>query len=247
MGPITGIAEIEKAAQAAAQGGASAVILHKGSAGRCAANLPPQISLIVHLSGSTHCGVDPQRKILVCSVEEAVSLGADAVSVHVNIGGAHEADMLSDFAYISAEARRWGMPLLVMLYPESSLSGAVDRAQLIAHAARLGAELGADLVKIPYTGDPESFRQVTRGCGVPVVVAGGPKMGSSGAVLDMVAEAMAAGAAGTALGRNVFQHAQPERMVAAIAMLVHQNRSVEEALRRLETPLELTPKRGRIP
>ena len=82
---------------------------------------------------------------------------------------------------------------------------------------------------------------------MPVVVAGGPKMGSSGAVLNMVAEAIAAGAAGTALGRNVFQHAQPERMVAAIAMLVHQNRSVEEALRRLETPLELTPKRGRIP
>ncbi|RLC27104.1 MAG: hypothetical protein DRH56_03525, partial [Deltaproteobacteria bacterium] len=92
------------------------------------------------------------------------------------------------------------------------------------------AELGADVVKVSYTGDPDSFCKVVEGCHVPVIIAGGPKMESDRAVLEMVKGAMEAGASGTSIGRNVFQHKDPGAMVAALSMIVHSNAGVEEAL-----------------
>ncbi len=102
--------------------------------------------------------------------------------------------------------------------------------EAVKHAARLGAELGADVVKVSYTGSPESFREVVEGSHVPVLIAGGPKMGSDRAILEMVKGAMKAGAAGVSIGRNVFQHQNPTRIVAALSMVVHKNTTVDEAL-----------------
>jgi class I fructose-bisphosphate aldolase len=98
------------------------------------------------------------------------------------------------------------------------------------HVARLGAELGADIVKVSYTGSAESFRQVVSGCPVPVVIAGGPKMDSDRDILEMVKGSVDAGGAGISIGRNVFQHRNPSRMVGAMSLLVNENASVEEAL-----------------
>ena len=122
------------------------------------------------------------------------------------------------------------MPLLAMIYPRGEKIRDEYDSDAISHAARLGAELGADVVKVSYTGDPESFRKVVEGCHIPVIIAGGPKMESDRAVLEMVKGAMEAGAAGTSIGRNVFQHKDPSTMVAALAMVVHKGASVEEAL-----------------
>ncbi len=91
-------------------------------------------------------------------------------------------------------------------------------------------ELGADIVKVSYTGSVDSFRKVVAGCPVPVVIAGGPKMSSDRDILEMVQGAIEAGGAGVSIGRNVFQHRDPSRMVGAISMLVHENSGVEEAL-----------------
>ncbi|CAD7782073.1 3-hydroxy-5-phosphonooxypentane-2,4-dione thiolase [Candidatus Methanoperedenaceae archaeon GB37] len=104
----------------------------------------------------------------------------------------------------------------------------------IAHCARLGAELGADVVKVSYTGSEETFRKVVEGCPVPVVIAGGPKMNSDREVIEMVKGAIEAGGAGVSIGRNAFQHANPTKIVRAIAQVVHKNVSVEEALKELE-------------
>jgi DhnA family fructose-bisphosphate aldolase class Ia len=94
----------------------------------------------------------------------------------------------------------------------------------------VGAELGADVVKVSYTGSMESFRKVVEGCPVPVLIAGGPKMGSDLAILKMVKGAMEAGAAGISIGRNVFQHGSPARIVKALGMIVHNKATVEEGL-----------------
>jgi fructose-bisphosphate aldolase, class I len=102
--------------------------------------------------------------------------------------------------------------------------------EVIKHVARLGAELGADIVKVSYTGSVDSFRQVVAGCPVPVVIAGGPKMNSDRDILEMVQGAIEAGGAGVSIGRNVFQHRDPSRMVGAISMLVHEHSGVDEAL-----------------
>jgi len=96
-------------------------------------------------------------------------------------------------------------------------------------AARVGAELGADIVKVPYTGSVESFRQVVEGCPIPVVIAGGPKMGSDKDIFKMVEGALAAGAAGLSIGRNAWQHVKPDKMVQALSKMVHENASVQVA------------------
>ncbi len=234
-GPIVGITDMKKAMAQVADGGADAVVVHKGIVAKGHRKSGPDLGLIVHLSGSTSLSPEPNAKTLVCTVEEAIRLGADAVSVHVNIGNGREKEMLADLGRVAERAAYWGMPLLAMIYPRGEkIKNEYDK-EAIKHAARLGAELGADVVKVSYTGDPDSFREVVEGCSVPVIIAGGPKMESDRAVLEMVKGAMEAGAAGTSIGRNVFQHPDPTRMVAALAMIVHRGAGVDEVMEFLHT------------
>jgi class I fructose-bisphosphate aldolase len=138
--------------------------------------------------------------------------------------------MLQDFGRISNDARTWGMPLLAMIYPRGEKIKNEYDPEVIMHAARVGDEMGADIVKVSYTGSPDSFRNVVEGCGIPVVIAGGEKMGSDQQILEMVKGAMDAGGAGVSIGRNVFQHADPTRMVMAISGIVHEGMGVREAM-----------------
>ena len=105
---------------------------------------------------------------------------------------------------------------------------------MVAHAARVGAELGADIIKTVYTGDINSFRKVVRGCPVPIVIAGGPKMATDRDVLQMASDAIKAGAIGVSIGRNIFQHRNPTGMTRALAKIVHEGASVERAMRELK-------------
>jgi len=187
------------------------------------------VGLILHLSASTSLGPDPNEKVLVASVEEAIKLGADAVSIHVNIGSNTETAQLKRLGEISRCCREWGMPLLAMMYPRGEGINQFDE-KAVALAARVGAELGADIVKTNFTGSVESFRRVVEGCPVPVVVAGGEKMDSNEDILKMVEMAVEAGAAGVAIGRNIFQAESPRLMTKAISMIVHDNVGWEDAL-----------------
>jgi class I fructose-bisphosphate aldolase len=171
---------------------------------------------------------------LVCTIEETIQFGADAVSIHINIGAEDEKKMLHDFGEVSREARRWGMPLLAMMYTRGPKIKNQYDPEMVKHAARVGAELGADIVKVPYTGTPETFRDVVEGCFVPVVIAGGEKMDTDEDVLRMVKGCMEAGGAGVSIGRNVFQHRDPGKIVRAISRIVHEGTAVEEALNILE-------------
>ena len=229
MGPIEGLRDLARTVNAVAEGGANAVVLHKGVVGFGHRGYGRDVGLIVHLSASTNLAPDPNEKVLVCTVEEAIKLGADAVSIHVNIGSKTEAEQLSKMGDISKICSEWGMPLLAMMYPRGE---GIDQfsEKAVALAARVGAELGADIVKTNFTGDVTSFRRVVEGCPVPIVVAGGPKMGSEEELLNMVRMAMDAGARGVAIGRNIFQAADPTKMTRAIAMIVHENAEVKEAL-----------------
>jgi len=120
------------------------------------------------------------------------------------------------------------------MYPRGPKIKSEHDVEYVKHAARLGAELGADIVKTNYTGSPETFMKVVEGCPVPVVVAGGPKTKSVEEFLRMVYDAMHAGAAGVSIGRNVFQHEKPAAMVKALRGIVHEGLSVKEALQILE-------------
>ncbi|HDH28924.1 MAG TPA: fructose-bisphosphate aldolase, partial [Euryarchaeota archaeon] len=235
VGPIKGLVDMSKTINRVAEGGANAVLLHKGAIKTGHRGYGQDVGLIMHLSASTAFAPDPDNKVLVTTVEEALKLGADAVSVHINIGADEEAEMLKKLGSISRDCSEWGMPLLAMMYPRGDKIKSEHDVDVVKLSARVGAELGADIVKTNYTGDPDTFKEVTQGCPVPVVIAGGPKMSTPEEVLQMVHDAIQAGAAGTSIGRNVFQHENPVAMTRAIAEIVHKGASVEDGIKILKS------------
>jgi predicted phospho-2-dehydro-3-deoxyheptonate aldolase len=230
VGPIPGLIQIPPAANLIAEGGANAAVVHRGAAMFGHRGYGKDLGLILHLSASTSLSPDSNRKVLVATVEDALQMGADAVSIHVNLGADDEARMLRDFGEVSSSCQRWGMPLLAMIYTRGPKIKNEYDVRYVRHAARVGAEMGADLVKVPYTGSPETFREVVEGCASPVVIAGGERMESDEQVLRIVRDSVAAGGAGASIGRNVFQHPSPAAMVRAIAAIVHGGATLQEAM-----------------
>ncbi len=165
-------------------------------------------------------------------VTTALESNADAVSIHVNIGADDEAEMLKDMGKIARDCNEWGMPLLAMMYPRGKKIKNEKDVEVVKLAARVGAELGADIVKTNYTGSVESFKKVVEGCPVPVIIAGGSK-GNEEDCLKMIEDAMKAGAAGVAMGRNSFQHKNPTKFVKAVCAVVHKGKSSKEACKSL--------------
>jgi len=100
---------------------------------------------------------------------------------------------------------------------------------------RVAAELGADVVKSYYTGDPDSFKEVVKCCPVPVIVLSGPGAGDPKGLLQIVHDVISVGAKGVIMGRNIWGYKDPAAMVKALVKIVHENFSVEEALKMLET------------
>lgn len=233
-GPINGIVGLADTIEKVSEGGANAVLQQKGMVPHGHRGYGRDIGLIVHMSASTRLGPDPNNKVMVCSVEEALKMGADAVSVHINIGSETESDQLQALSQTARSCTEWGMPLLAMMYPRGKAIKNPHDSEVVALAARAGAELGADIVKTNYTGDPDTFKTVVKGCPVPVIIAGGPKMKSDKDVLETVEGAMGAGAKGVAIGRNVFQHESPTKITRAIARIVHEGWSSADALGELK-------------
>ena len=233
MGPIPGLEDMKTTVGKVVEGGANAIILHKGIVRAGHRGAGADVGLIVHLSASTSMSPDPNAKVPVCTVEEAIRLGADAVSVHVNLGAQTDSEMLRHLGEVSRQCMEWCIPLVAMVYTRGKKIESEFDVKYVKHAARVGAELGADIVKVNYTGSPETFREVVQGCPVPVVIAGGEKSGSEEGFLSMVAGALEAGAAGVSIGRNAFQHRAPEVMVRAIANMVHEGHSMKQSLKLL--------------
>jgi len=234
VGPIDGLADMRTTIGKVVTGGANAILMHKGIVQAGHRGAGRDVGLIIHLSGGTSLSPDPNAKELVCTVEEAIKLGADAVSVHINLGAETDKEMLRQLGQISERCFEWQMPLVAMMYTRGPKIQDEYDVQNVKHAARVGAELGADIVKVVYTGSVESFAGVVEGCPVPVVIAGGAKMGSDEEIFNMVEGALQAGAAGVSIGRNAFQHDDPTKMVQALSKMVHHNASVEEAIQTLK-------------
>ena len=233
-GPMKGIRDIDKTVESISQGGADAILMHKGIVEQGHRGYGKDIGLIVHLSASTSLAPNPNNKVIVTSVEKAIQLGADAVSVHVNLGSETESEMLQELGEISETCSYWGIPLLAMMYPRGQKVENEHDVELVKHAARVGSELGVDIVKTNYTGDPDSFKEVVEGALVPVVIAGGPKVDTDEELLQMVKDSIEVGGAGVAFGRNLFQAENPGKITRAISEVVHNNLKVDEALKFLK-------------
>ena len=149
-------------------------------------------------------------------------------SLHINIGGKEEPEMLADLGKISEQCHEWNVPLLAMMYPRGENGKNPYDPEIVAHTARIGAECGADIVKTLYTGDIDSFSKVVESIPVPVVIAGGPKAKTDIEVLQMTEDAMNAGAKGVTYGRNIFAHRSPEKIVEALAGIIFKNQTAKE-------------------
>lgn len=231
-GPIFGLTDMKDTVRKVAEGGATAVLMHKGMVQFGHRGFGNDVGLIIHLSAGTEMGSFARKKVIVTSVEEALTLGADAVSIHITLGTNTEPEMLKSAGEVSADCRKWGVPLLAMVYPgEKDLLLDVDA---IRHCGRVAAELGADIVKTPYTGDTDTFREVVKSAGIPVLIAGGPMMNSDIEMLRVVRDSLDAGGKGVSIGRNIFQHKNITGVTRAVSKIVLEDADLKTALLCLE-------------
>lgn len=204
----------------AVRGGYNAIILQKGIAEKYYFDYREKIPLIVKLNGKTRLVSGEPISTQVCSVTEALELGASAVGYTIYLGSGHEAIMLKEFGRIEEEAHENNLVVIGWIYPRGETVKDDDSPEVTAYAARVGLELGADIVKIKYCGSKECFVQAVKVAGeTKVVLSGGPKV-SDKEFLDIVKNIMAAGAIGVAVGRNVWQRENPLEITQKIKEII---------------------------
>jgi DhnA family fructose-bisphosphate aldolase class Ia len=168
---------------------------------------------------------------LVYNVYDALRAGADAVGCMGMPGSSFEAVTLPYLSELVGQCAEWNVPLMAEMLPAGFENpGEWWTAENVGHACRIGAELGADFIKTAYTGSVASFRRVVEQVYVPIVLLGGGNFKAPRDVLNDIHGAMQAGASGVAVGRNIFQYAEPDRLTAAIAAIVHEGATVDGAM-----------------
>jgi len=221
-GPIEGLRRPGETIEKLIEGGPDSVITTLGILKLYSGKLA--------LLPSTIWSID-QLKPDLSYVDLALKLGVDAIKLSV-FAPLEQREKYEVFGPLARACEEHGLPLLAEPVPVDKQSGQVvldiERLRI---AARFGAEVGADFVKVAYTGSPKTFRSVIKDCPVPVVIMGGPKMSKEIEVLKTVKGAIDAGAAGVALGRNIWQHQDPTSMVRAIVSIVHGRSSVRDAMK----------------
>jgi DhnA family fructose-bisphosphate aldolase class Ia len=227
FGPGKGTKRPGETIEKVVAGGADAIMTSFGIASHFARALSP-VGLILRADGApTKLGPDTAAPIWF-DVEEALRLGADALCVSACPGHHTEGATLDNLASVARRAQAWGLAVQAEMVPGGMGSGAeVRTVENVALAARVGIELGADWVKVPYV---EGFRQVTDACFKPVVILGGGRRSREPDMLAEVRAAMNEGASGATIGRNIFEADDPEAMTAALSAIIHQDASVEQAL-----------------
>ncbi len=210
LGPIKGIDRPYSLVQQVVAGGANALLVTPGMA-RLVEPVADPVGLVLRVSITLGLAPEARQETPVATVETALRLDADAVAVSIFFGRGGEVETMRFLGNLAERCQRFGVPVLAEMMP------AQDQAYqpaAIAHAARIGFEMGADIVKTNYCGDVAAFRDVVATCPIPIVVAGGPKNSGSGDdTLQVVRDVVAAGAGGVAIGRRVWQDENPQRLV----------------------------------
>ena len=204
----------------AEQGGYNGIILQKGIAEKYYSKEKHKVPLILKLNGKTELVSGDPISRQVCSVNEACKLGAKAVGYTIYIGSKHESIMMAEFGKIVEQAHQLNLPVIAWCYPRGkSIKNEISPDNVI-YAARVGLELGADIVKIKYCGSESCFAQAVKAAGkTKVMMAGGPKADKE-EFLEHVRSAMAAGAIGVVAGRNVWLDKEPLRVTEEIKKIV---------------------------
>lgn len=201
------------------------VICQKGIAARYYVKEKHKVPLILKVNGKTgyhkDAGEEPVS-VQNCTVDEAISLGAVGVGYTIYVGSEHENKMIAEFSAIEKEAHEKGLIVMGWMYPRGHHIKSDTDPETLATAARLGLELNCDAVKIKYTGAVESFKRVTHVAGsTKVFVVGGPKTEEETELLETAKEILEAGAAGLAVGRNIWQSPEPLKVAEKLAAILY--------------------------
>jgi DhnA family fructose-bisphosphate aldolase class Ia len=211
--PQHGLEEPEQVIRRVVPAGADAFLLTLGSAQRCA-------DVVGH--AGVWLSVDAQPPLLDRIVETALQIGAEGIKCMVYPWCAEVPDSMTNFAALAVDCQKWGMPLMAEVIPGGFSAGSDGRTpEKISAGARVAMEAGADVIKTFYTGDAESFHLITQNCPVPIIVLGGERVANDQDLLLNVRNALDAGAAGVAIGRNIWGHAHPEKITQLLAAEIH--------------------------
>jgi DhnA family fructose-bisphosphate aldolase class Ia len=234
LGAVAGLEDPGRVLDTVIGAGADAIMTSFGVVKRYRERLIGRIPTILRLDG----GPSRYREdwlaytewSLLHAVEEARDLGVDGVCTMVFMGSAVELETLEITAEVAGECLQDGLPLMVeaLPCPGERIPDPTD-AGAMASACRLGFEHGADVLKTYATGSAASFARVTASCPAPVLIAGGPRMDSERAVLQVVRDTLDAGGRGVVFGRNIWQSRDPAKMVEALRHLIHDDGAVDEA------------------
>ena len=240
-GPVKGIENLERLVSMISQTPADAILITPGMLSRVK-NVIGNLATVVRIDGThTKLGSHLERIDLITSVEHALKVGADMVVINVFIGTENEDELLKKLGNVATACSEWGLPLMAEMIPSYILKyhyaqekrdydekRAADEIKL---ASRLGAELGADVIKTHYTGSVDTFKEVVSTTPIPIVIAGGPKTRGDKDFLQLVREAIQAGAKGICMGRNVWQRKNIKDMILALCHIVHNNATMEEVMK----------------
>ena len=219
LSPLAALEKPEKLIGALSQAGVDAFILTPGLAEAFASSIHGKGMVLRVDCGPTALTGNWQESHPAVAVEDAMRLGADAVVAMGIVGTAGESRSLQALAQLARRCHEWGIPLMAEMLP-GGFAASECTAEQIKIAARLGAELGADIIKIRYSGSGESFRAVTEGCFRPVVVLGGSAQDPS-QLAAATRDAISAGARGAAVGRNIWKASDPTKVASLLAEAVH--------------------------
>lgn len=228
------LADIATRASETVAGGANVIMMSKGMIRVAEPAFSPTTSLALLLSASGNPGGDRPEIVQIAEVEEALVLGADAVVLFTALGGDTEPGMIEILASVGRECAALGMPFIAEAEFPTTYATVEELKQqygfeYLRRDVRLCAELGADIVKTNWPGDPESFGKLVEAAnGIPVVLAGGARLEDK-ELLRRMQVAVEAGAIGCSVGRNIFMHASPEAITRALARVIRERWSSDKA------------------
>jgi fructose-bisphosphate aldolase, class I len=205
----------ERIIEIAESGYFTGFVCHKGIAAKYYDPKINKVPLILKLNAKTaHHKKENPIALQSCSVDEAIRLGATAISYTIYVGSEHEEIMIQEFGKIEDEAHRKGIIVFAGMYSE--------KKEILAYAARIGMELNADAISLKYTGDPKSFEWVIKNAGkTKVFIIGGPRTDTAYQLIETAKAATSVGGAGLTIGRNIWQAKHPLEVGKQLASVIY--------------------------
>jgi DhnA family fructose-bisphosphate aldolase class Ia len=231
-GPVKGIEDPAAVIRACVSGGADSVLATRGVVKAAHGEWDRGTSIMLRLTGGFTVLGGGFEEELICNPASAVAYGAAGVAMTVKFGHKREGFFTKQASLAADECEALGLPVMIEAMAKIEGKKAND-PEGVKLAARAAQEIGADIVKTHYTGDPESFHAVVSGCPAPILILGGEKSEIDG-LFEEVYQSIQAGGCGIAIGRNIWGQGNTQAMVEAMVGIVHEGWTPAQALKHVK-------------